>query len=203
MDENLEPIQDAPVDHSSDLAELLAQYNKPMENTGSTEPVEQDEKAAYQNIGETFQEKEARRIQDEMTDNNPATGWQGNPRYYQSGKKAGQLKPGRGFAKQVTLEGNILDGAMFITLIDTIVPMLIAMANNSFSAIKVDPDKMMLTEKQKKMLEPICEKVVEKLAITADPVWVLVLSVLSLYGIQFWTIRTEAKLEHEQKQAGT
>lgn len=176
------PLEDPkiPVDNI-DVSDLLSQYSAPMQEETPEPEMDAYIESPPGMAGELAHE------------------WKGDTRYYQRGQKAGQLRPNAIPRKEMTLGGDILDGAMFITLVDTLVPMIIALANNSFSKIKVDPDKMTLTDKQKKQLEPICEQVVKKLSLTADPTWLLIVALFSMYGIQFYSIRQEAKQDYDNR----
>lgn len=185
-EENLPPVESKPV-HADDLDDLLAQYGAPMEvnKPDTIDGTETERIVALSNEGNTPLAEEKL----------------GNPKYYQRGKKAGQLRPGYEPAKEsMTVSGDLLDAGMFLTLIDTILPMVIAFANNSFSVIKIDPDKLQLTEKQKRQLEPIVTQVVKKLSLTGDPVFILLASLASMYGIQYWSLRVEAKAEFNEQQ---
>lgn len=115
--------------------------------------------------------------------------------YYQRGAKKGQKKPNfdkvlqqTGQYEPATLSGEILSGLMFITLIDMLFPLLITTVNNLYSKKKVKADQLKLTAKQKNELAPICDKIVEKWNITADPVWLLLISMVGIYGVNYITI---------------
>lgn len=115
--------------------------------------------------------------------------------YYQRGAKKGQKKPNfdkvlqqTGQYEPATLSGEILSGLMFITLIDMLFPLLITSVNNIYSKKKIKVDHLKLTAKQKNELAPICDKIVEKWNLTADPVWMLVISMLGIYGVNYITL---------------
>jgi hypothetical protein len=124
--------------------------------------------------------------------------WKGNPNYYQTGKKKGQLK--KPYKEEMEITGDLMDGAMFITLVDMVLPMLICLGNNAISKIKVEPDKLMLTEKQKNQLAPLAEQVVKRLSVKADPTILLCVSLFTMYGVQFYSIRHEAEQEMKFKK---
>jgi len=173
----------APVSQGDDLSEFLKSYNKPL------------------TVNDVGADAATSAAQDAMTDKGIGDGWKGNPNYYQSGKKRGQPKAGKEYKDEMTLTGDLMDGAMFITLIDMIFPMVICMANNSMSQVKIEPDALMLSEKQKKQLEPICEQVVKKLSVKADPITLLCISLFTMYGVSFYSIRNEVR--QEMKDNGT
>lgn len=115
--------------------------------------------------------------------------------YYQRGAKKGQKKPNfdkvlqqSGSYEPATLSGEILSGLMFITLIDMLFPLLITTVNNLYAKKKVKAYQLKLTAKQKNELAPICDKIVEKWNITADPVWLLLISMVGIYGVNYITI---------------
>lgn len=136
--------------------------------------------------------------------NNVSTQWQGNPLYYQTGKKAGQLRPSVSKPKvefhkdntPTTISGEIISGALFMTMIDLLLPLFIVFLNNHFSKVKISPKDFELTEKQKKDLEPIAEKVAAQIRLTADPMLVMGFTLAGIYGINFMKARmmAEAKL---------
>lgn len=130
--------------------------------------------------------------------------WQGNPLYYQTGKKAGQLRPSVSRPKvdvvpnntPTTISGDIISGALFMTMIDLLLPMAFVTANNYFSKVKIKPDDLELTAKQKSELEPIAEKVAAQVRLTANPTVVLIFTLAGIYGMNFMKakINAEAKL---------
>lgn len=118
-------------------------------------------------------------------------------KYYQTGAKKGQPRPNK---KSVnveyiedgqpgTLSGEILTGALFLTLIDLILPLLIALINNKISDSKIEAKQLMLTDKQKKELAPLAEQVIKKINIQANPIALLSISLLGIYGINFAALK--------------
>lgn len=173
---------------------LLADYGAPAEV--QTEP--EKETATNSDTGsQTVQ------TQNESS----GTNWQGNPLYYQSGKKQGQLKPSAGARMKVSykkdtepayVDGDLLDGALFLTLVDLLFPMIIAGIHNMLTKEKkgkIDPEDLMLTEKQKNKLAPVADRVTAQLKLSANPTTVLVLSMFGLYGMQYALCRMKAKLK--------
>lgn len=120
--------------------------------------------------------------------------------YYKTGKKAGQLKPSA--AKKIqtpemTVSGELLSGALFITLIDLVIPNVIAGINNLASKTKIDSEKLQLSEKQKKAIEPYANETVKRLNITANPVAIFCVSMVGMYGVQFMALKALAKEERK------
>lgn len=193
---------------SVDIDTILAGYDQPLEETPA--PVSMEEKTSD---GMPDQKALDNAAFEEHAKTDTALGgqkgnWEGDPRYYQTGSKIGQLRPvKKGVAvsqspEPVTTTGNeILDGEMLVMLIDTVIPMLLALGNNAISPYKIDPDKMSITAKQQKNLEKLCEKCASKIIMSGDPIWVLVIAVLAIYGMQFYSLRMEAKTEFELAEA--
>lgn len=109
--------------------------------------------------------------------------------FYKTGKKAGQPKKPRVTVtptqQQATLSGEILTGALFITLVDLCLPMIIAGLNNRFSKFKIKASDLYLSAKQKSELAPIADKVVKQFDFNANPNALLVISMLGIYGANF------------------
>ena len=95
--------------------------------------------------------------------------------------------------KKAIVEGEILTGAMFLFLVDTIFPTVICAVHNQFSRRKVKPDKLMLTDKQKKELEPLAGQVAEQLQAKGDPVSLFILTMISLYGVNLMMASSETQ----------
>lgn len=108
---------------------------------------------------------------------------------YKTGKKAGQpRKPRVTFnptQQQATLSGEILTGALFITLVDLLLPLIIAGLNNRFSKQKIKSSDLYLTAKQKSELAPIADKVVKQFDFNANPIALLCVSMIGIYGANF------------------
>jgi len=126
------------------------------------------------------------------TANTDPNAWRGNPAYFQTGKKAGQLRPmakgnGTGINEkqidEMSISGSLIDGGLFLMLVDMIFPLIIVVANNKFNDTKIKVDDLQLTERQKKDLTPVATEVIKQLSISADPKWLLLGSLLGIYGI--------------------
>lgn len=181
------------------LSKLLGEYPNP---------------AITENDIQKESEQQSKQIPSEANDVPSLSGsqWQGNPLYFQSGKKAGQLKPlGNKPRLQYvktedvsTIDGELITGALFLTLIDLVFPLLISAAHNYFAAKsgKIKPDDLMLTAEQKRQLSPIADKVVKQLKLSANPNTVLILTMAGLYGMQYAVARLELKAKEEKKKAG-
>jgi hypothetical protein len=175
------------IDSSSDLDSLLSEYK---DNFTENENIEQIESANSEPNGEVHTEAGENKSVD-------ANVWRNNPLYYQTGKKAGQL---RKLAKKDTdtpaemeISGSLIDGAMFIMLIDLLFPLAITFFNNKVSDVKINADDLQLSEKQKKDLTPIADNVVKQLTIKADPAWLLFIAMTGMYGFNFLSAKTLAE----------
>ena len=93
--------------------------------------------------------------------------------------------------EQATISGEILSGTLFLTLIESFMPIIIGILNEKFDKKKIDIKKLKLTAAQKKELIPICDEVVKKLQITANPVYLLIGSLIGIYGINYMALRNQ------------
>lgn len=177
---------------ADELDDLLESYK----NTSMViEEDKQDEENEIDNEGgETSHESAG--TSTEASPSQPVN-WQGNPAYYQSGKKQGQLKKNMAHKsppkEEMEISGTLIDGALFIMLVDLLFPMLITMANNNFTKTKIDVEDLQLSEKQKKDLTPISNEVVKHLTLNANPVWLMVIAMSGIYGINFMAAKQAAK----------
>jgi len=139
------------------------------------------------------------------TNNEPKTvstegsDWRGNPLYYQSGKKVGQLRKTMSHhappKEEMTISGTLISGAMFIMLTDMLIPMLFTFANNSMSKKQIKVDDLQMSEKQKKDLEPVGNEVVKYLMLRANPIWLYLIATIGIYGINLLAARQKAKVK--------
>lgn len=83
------------------------------------------------------------------------------------------------------ISGDIISGALFLTFIDMLLPMAIATANNTLSDDKVSAKSMQLTQTQKNELEPIADALMKEIQIKANPLVILIVSMISVYGMNF------------------
>lgn len=140
---------------------------------------------------------------------NESMDWRGNPLYYQTGKKAGQKrpKPVVSVAYVATpgddeLTGDLIGGAMFITMIDLFLPGLFVLFNNWLVTDRKDIIKMsemQLDEKTIKRLEPVADKSLRRLKLRGDPTVWLFITMIGCYGIKYGQIKFERKLEDAMK----
>ncbi len=125
-----------------------------------------------------------------------------NQEFYKTGKKAGQPKKPRVTVtpsqQQATLSGEILTGALFITLVDLCLPMIIAGLNNRFSKSKIKASDLYLSAKQKSELAPIADKVVKQFDFNANPNVLLIISMLGIYGANFAMLKFSNEKDYKE-----
>jgi|GEM_PF-6611663 len=127
--------------------------------------------------------------------------------YYKTGKKAGQPKPNRAkpaytapvisspVQQSSSVNGTLITGALFIMLIDLVMPALIAFINNQTTKVQIKASMLGLDDKQKKDFEKLADEAVKQLNIQANP---MILLSISMGGIYMMNVFLQRSLE-EQK----
>lgn len=139
---------------------------------------------------------------EEQSKNEPD--WRGNPDYYQTGKKAGQRRQQKprtkveytGTYTESEIGADIITGAMFISLIDLLMPMAFATLNNYLTGEKIKPSDLSLSADQCRKLEPIADKAMSYVKLRGNPLIILGLTLLGLYSMQL----VKAKMEYKVKK---
>lgn len=177
VSEQTEPAK-TPSANPDDLATLLAGYNEPAKV--ETPPTSQQQAP-------------------QQPSNNGAPNWYGNPAYYQRGKKKGTLRPnGQQYRPAVNMSvnpspaeisGDIISGALFLTIINILMPMLFSVINNMVSKHKVAFEDLQIDDKTLKQLDGLSEKALKHIKIEANPVGVLAFTMVGLYAMQFMTVK--------------
>lgn len=90
-------------------------------------------------------------------------------------------------AEKMSISGEIISGALFITLLDIILPTIIVTVNNVIDkkGKKMSVMDLRLKQTQKNELEPIAEEVMKELMIKANPTFILISSFVSIYALNF------------------
>ncbi len=82
-----------------------------------------------------------------------------------------------------TVEGNeVINGALLLFFIDTIIPMGISFVHNRFSDDKINANHLKLSAPQKKELGEIADEVAKQIQLQGNPVTVLIISLISIYA---------------------
>lgn len=145
----------------------------------------------------------------------PESVWRSQPeKYYQRGSKKGlprttpYVKPLVSVAYEPTpgddeLTGELIGGAMFITMIDLFLPGLFVLFNNWLLAKDkkdcIKMEEMQLDDKTIKRLEPVADKSLRRLKLRGDPTVWLMITMLGCYAMKFGQIKFERKLEEAMK----
>lgn len=88
-------------------------------------------------------------------------------------------------ADAATVSGVLIDGAIFILMVDMVFPLAIALVNNYFSEDKINPERLKLTPEQRKQIEPIIDKVMKNITMTGNPFVILFFTLVTAYGVNF------------------
>lgn len=136
--------------------------------------------------------------------------------YYVKGAKKGQRKP-EAVIKQAlkdnpitvntntplestTLSGSIISGAIALTFINLLAPLIICGINNSFSKVYIDEEKIKLTKEQKKELEPIYDEALKYLQFKGNPVTLAILATSGIMIMNFFMIRNIEKRKLKESE---
>lgn len=84
-----------------------------------------------------------------------------------------------------------INGAMFILLIDLLLPNVIAFGNNKLTKKKIKASKMQMTDKQRSDLQPLADEVAKHLLVNVSPITLFVISLVGIYGINFMMLKAE------------
>jgi hypothetical protein len=187
---------------SGDLSTLLQEYGAPAETTVDNNTVTKDN-------GKTEVNNNQNTVQGGSTTNGNLHSnqeWQGNPLYFQTGKKAGQLRP-KGPKMVYTpsntpasISGDLITGAMFLALINLLMPVLISGIHNYFAKKKEDKLKwndIAITKEQENKLAPIADMAAKQIVLTWSAPAVLIFSMIGLYAMQYALARMENSLKQK------
>lgn len=118
---------------------------------------------------------------------------------YKTGKKAGQPKPNQGKAQQAPaaqpqVNSVLISGALFIMIVDFLLPVVIAFVHNKTNKNRIEPQAIKLTDQQKKEIEPLCDQVVKYLNLNANPLVLLMISLGGAYSMGYMAERGRVEL---------
>lgn len=177
-----EPTTDEPK-VSETVNDILAGYKE----AKIEEPIPQEHtsESIVQNLGE-FND-----VKPENTDN-----WQGDNRYYQTGKKAGQLRPKPRIsakynhdATQSIPASQLVNGALFLAFINFIIPLAISGIHNWLNKKnKLAIKDLKLTNDEKKEIDPLMDATLKQLNINANPLILLIISLVGAYSVKYFNV---------------
>jgi len=135
--------------------------------------------------------------------------------YYKTGKKAGQPKPPKkGQAPPLNPAGQLsiqattfITGAVFVTMIDMIIPLFMVGIYNFVQGRKkrdfkpLDYEKVQMTPKQKSDLGMVADAVVRELKLSGSPSFLFFLGLAGVYFMNFILQKSLADSEAFKKQA--
>lgn len=88
--------------------------------------------------------------------------------------------------------GNVISGALVLMLIDLLIPKLLTLANNKFNKKKkIKSKQLQLTTEQRTSLEPIADLAMKQIMLQGNPLTVLTLSLIGIYGLNFLMLQNE------------
>lgn len=196
------------------LDAILAGYDKPA-NVVSDPAQPQPQPQAPANDQPMFPGETVPPKQGFSITHNPA-GSDPKLEYYVRGPKKGQLKPSKKNSGTSSPNSNVkptsiqastlLTGAMFITMIDLILPMgFCALHNWQFPDAKIDARDLKMKDYQRNELAPIADAVAREMNINASPVVLLLVGIVGIYGLNMMTLHNEAvakaKIAKKNEQA--
>lgn len=134
--------------------------------------------------------------------------------YYQRGAKKGQPKPPKkgtapplNPAGQLSIQATVfITGAIFITLVDLLLPLAITGIYNWINSKKkdgvlLDYEKMKMTPSQRSDLAPVGDAVVRELKLNGSPTLLFLLGLVGVYFMNFILNKSKAEKDLMLKQA--
>lgn len=144
-----------------------------------------------------------------------AENWVGDKRYFQTGPRAGQLRPNNGRRVRASIDTNavtqisgsyLITASMFLTIIDMLFPMLIVGANNLVSDVKVELNQVRLKKDNesgtdvKKDLEPLAQATLKQLNLQGNPLLLLIITLSCNWTWNLIAARTMNQKDKQQKK---
>lgn len=143
---------------------------------------------------------------DEVGTSQAGEDWRGNPDYFQSGARQGQLKKKTGRQPLMTYEakegdsvvgGDLITGAMFLSIIDLLIPGLIVLVNNMMvkdTKYLMQHKDMALSEETLSKLKTLADSTLRRIKLRGNPMAWLFVTMLGMYGFRFAQFQFEVKL---------
>jgi len=104
----------------------------------------------------------------------------------------------RAYTKRKKKDGDedgdpIIDGEMLVEFIDIFIPALISMIHNNFvkDGVKISPDELDATEKQKAKMIKFANRVAEKLNMDVNPFVGLAVTMVGCYGMKYFQAKNK------------
>jgi|GEM_PF-1976715 hypothetical protein len=114
------------------------------------------------------------------------------PEFEPINKKKGRGRPSKKDLESTSItDTQLLSGAMFLLLIDLIIPNLLVFLNNKSSKKKMKATALQLTNEQKRELAPLADEVAKQVAMKGNPLTIFIVSLLGIYGLNFMMLRQE------------
>jgi hypothetical protein len=114
----------------------------------------------------------------------------GRKKGQKNGMKADDIFSDPDQSQQVN-DNPIITGALLVMLIDIALPNIIVLINNKVSKSKIKVNTLQLTDDEKKSIEPLAEQVAKEMSVKANPLTVLIISLVGMYGMKLMVQKTE------------
>lgn len=132
--------------------------------------------------------------------------WQGDNRYYQTGKKAGQLRPKPKVSASYNMNATttipatmLINGALFLTVVNIIFPLVIVAVNNWLSPKeKMTVKQMKLTKEEQKEIDPLMDATLKQLNIAGNPLVLLIITLTASYAGKFMAVKLSSEENEEE-----
>ncbi len=90
--------------------------------------------------------------------------------------------------------GIMIDGAMFLMMVNMLIPLILSSVNNYFSKTKVKPEAIEMTEKQESKFAPLVDRCLRGIEMKGNPQSLLMFGLLTIFGVNFINARMEAEI---------
>lgn len=140
--------------------------------------------------------------------------WVGNPDYFQEGHpRAGERRKRKARTPIATYEtregdsvvgGELITGAMFISIIDLLLPAVIVTINNFITEPKhhMKITDMQLGDEVTAKLKPLAESTLRRIKLRGDPMTWLFLTMAGMYAYRYGQVHFERKLKEAMDEKG-
>ncbi len=107
------------------------------------------------------------------------------------------IKDKRGRKKKIDepdpepVESSIISGALLILMIDLVIPNIMVFVNNKVTGEKLKVKDLQLTRSQQSELQPIADEVAKNIALRGNPLTVLIVTLIGIYGINLMALKAK------------